>query len=255
MGDSHNKSQTRMRIILVISTALVALCPATSGLKTSDTNTKAASPYTNCGCQCSNLQFRDKYNKRQGNCESADHTGAKWCYVDPSQSTCQDLSYTSKRFPGTPWSYEACATPACGGYNNGGYNNGGYNNGGLNNGGFNNGGYNNGGSINGGYGSSNCRGTKCGSGSINGGYNNGGSIGGSTSGGYNNGGYGSSNCRGTKCGSGYNSGSFGSGSSGYNNGVGSGSGSYGSGSNTGFLAGILGGRSKTEEDDSVKFGN
>merc|ERR1712121_146036 len=245
MGDSHNKSQTRMRIILVISTALVALCPATSGLKTSDTNTKAASPYTNCGCQCSNLQFRDKYNKRQGKCESADHTGAKWCYVDPSQSTCQDLSYTSKRFPGTPWSHEACATPACGGYNNGGYNNGG----------SINGGYNNGGSINGGYGSSNCRGTKCGSGSISGRYNNWGSIGGSTSGGYNNGGYGSSNCRGTKCGSGYNSGSFGSGSSGYNNGVGSGSGSYGSGSNTGFLAGILGGRSKTNDDDSVKFGN
>merc|ERR1711942_327210 len=229
MGHSHT-SQTRMRIILVISTALVA----TSGLKTSDTNTKAASPYTNCGGQCSNLQFRDKYNKRQGNCESADHTGAKWCYVDPSQTTCQDLSYTSKRFPGTPWSYEACATPACGGYNNGGYNNGG--------------------SISGGYGSSNCRGTKCGSGSISGGYNNGGSIGGSISGGFNNGGYGSSNCRGTKCGSGYSSGSFGSGSSGYNNGVGSGSGSYGSGSNTGFLAGILGGRSKTE-DDSVKFGN
>merc|ERR1711965_737754 len=220
---THNQTQTRMRIILVISTALVA----TSGLKTSDTNTKAASPYTNCGCQCSNLQFRDKYNKRQGNCESADHTGAKWCYVDPSQTTCQDLSYTSKRFPGTPWSYEACATPACGGYNNGGYNNGG-----SINGGYNNGGYNNGGSINGGYGSSNCRGTKCGSGSISGGYNNGGSIGGSTSGGFNNGGYGSSNCRGTKCGSGYNSGSFGSGSSGYNNGVGSGSGSYGSGSNT-----------------------
>merc|ERR1719170_131349 len=90
---------------------------------------------------------------------SVDHTGAKWCYVDPSQSTCQDLSYTSKRYPGTPWSYEACATPACG-YNNGGYNNGGYNNGGsgFNNGGFSNGGYNNGGSINGGYGSSNCRG-------------------------------------------------------------------------------------------------
>merc|ERR1711942_74834 len=155
MGHSHT-SQTRMRIILVISTALVA----TSGLKTADTNTKAASPYTNCGCQCSNLQFRDKYNKRQGNCESADHTGAKWCYVDPSQTTCQDLSYTSQRFPGTPWSYEACATPACGGYNNGGYN--------------------------GGYGSSNsnCRGTKCGSG-----YNNGGSTGGSTGGGYNNGGY------------------------------------------------------------------
>merc|ERR1711942_573750 len=167
-----NQTQTRMRIILVISTALVA----TSGLKTSDTNTKAASPYTNCGCQCSNLQFRDKYNKRQGNCESADHTGAKWCYVDPSQTTCQDLSYTSKRFPGTPWSYEACATPACGGYNNGAYNNGGYNNGGYNNGGSINGGYNNGGYNNGGYNNG---------GYNNGGYNNGGSI----NGGYNNGGY------------------------------------------------------------------
>merc|ERR1712121_478919 len=156
-GDSHNKSQTRMRIILVISTALVA----TSSLKTTDTNTKAASPYTNCGCQCTNLQFRDKYNKLHGNCASVDNTGAKWCYVDPSQSTCQDLSYTSKRYPGTPWSYEACATPACG-YNNGGYNNGGYNNGGYNNGGYNNGGsgFNNGGFSNGGY--------------NNGGYNNGG---------------------------------------------------------------------------------
>merc|ERR1711881_268247 len=192
--------------------------------KTTDTNTKAASPYTNCGCQCTNLQFRDKYNKLHGNCASVDHTGAKWCYVDPSQSTCQDLSYTSKRYPGTPWSYEACATPACGGYNNGGYNNGGYSNGGSINGG-----YNNGGSINGGY-------NNGGSGYNNGGYNNGGSI---------NGGYGSSNCRGTKCGSG----SYGSGSNGYN------TGSYGSGSNTGFLAGILGGRSKTEDKDSVKFGN
>merc|ERR1712079_804085 len=246
---THNKTQTRMRIQLVVYTDLVLLYTATSGLKTSDTNTKAASPYTNCGCQCSNLQFRDKYNKRQGNCESADHTGAKWCYVDPSQSTCQDLSYTSKRFPGTPWSYEACATPACGGYNNGGYNNGGYNNGGYNNGGSSNSGYNNGGYNNGG--------------TINGGYNNGGSFGGSTSGGYNNGGYnnggsinggyGSFNCRGTNCGSGYNSGSYGSGYSGYNTGVGSGS--SGSGSNTGFLAGILGGRSKTDNDDSVKFGS
>merc|ERR1712098_189017 len=241
-------------LVFTITTVLVLLSPVIRSLKTTDTNTKAASPYTNCGCQCTNLQFRDKYNKLHGNCASVDHTGAKWCYVDPSQSTCQDLSYTSKRYPGTPWSYEACATPACG-YNNGGYNNGGYNNGGFsnggsinggyinggsinggynnggsgyNNGGYNNGGYNNGGSINGGYGSSNCRGTKCGSGSISGGYNNGGSTGG-----FNNGGLGSSNCRGTKCGSG----------------------SYGSGSNTGFLAGILGGRSKTEDKDSVKFGN
>merc|ERR1719431_1581016 len=152
---------------------IILLATAASSLKTTDTNTKAASPYTNCGCQCSNLQFSDKYNRKHGNCQSVDHTGAKWCYVQTNgnqRSSCQDLSYTSEKFPGTPWSYEACATPACG--SNGGYNNGGYNNGGS----FNNGGYNNGGSTIGG--------------SLTGGYNNGGS----------NGGYGSSNCRHTNCG-------------------------------------------------------
>merc|ERR1712079_196377 len=146
---THNKTQTRMRIQLVVYTDLVLLATAASSLKTTDTNTKAASPYTNCGCQCSNLQFTDKYNRNHGNCQSADHTGAKWCYVQTNgnqRSTCQDLRYTSEKFPGTPWSYEACATPACG--SNGGFNNGGYNNGGYNNGGYSNGGsgFNNGGS-------------------------------------------------------------------------------------------------------------
>ena len=186
--------------IILISCLLVI--PSIS-LETEKTNPKAASPYTNCGCQCSSLTFRDKSGRVQGNCKSADHTGAQWCYVDTSvPSTCQDLSYTSVRFPGKPWSYEACATPACG-YNNGGFNNGGYNNGGYNNGGYNNGGFSNGGY---GVGSSTCRGTKC--------------FGSSGSSGLNNGAYGSSS----------------------------------SGSGTGFLAGILGGRSQVKDDDSVKFG-
>ena len=53
---------------------------------------------------------------------SADHTGARWCYVDSAHhSSCQDLQH-SARFPHNPWSYEACATPdrhQCGhlGYN------------------------------------------------------------------------------------------------------------------------------------------
>merc|ERR1711874_706288 len=198
--------QTQTRTMTPRVVAIILLATVASSLKTTDTNTKAASPYTNCGCQCSNLQFSDKYNRKHGNCQSVDHTGAKWCYVQTNgnqRSTCQDLSYTSEKFPGTPWSYEACATPACGsngGFNNGGsgFNNGGsgFNNGGsgFNNGGYNNGGYNNGGSTIGG--------------SLTGGYNNGGS----------NGGYGSSNCRHTNCGSGSNSGSYGSGSSGFNSG-------------------------------------
>merc|ERR1712106_944282 len=210
-----HQSLTRMMIqfLVTISTFLILLTPTTESVKTTGTNTKAASPYTNCGCQCSNLTFKDKYGKTNGNCKSVDHTGAQWCYVDPNQSSsCQDLSYTSTRFPGKPWSYEACSTPACG--NNGGYNNGGYNNGGSSNGGYTNGGYNNGASSNGGY---------------NNRYNSG------SNNGYNSG---SSSCRGTKCLSGagsneYNSGSYGSGSSSGSHGSGSSSGSYGSGSNSG----------------------
>merc|ERR1712189_154891 len=185
-GDTIEKTKSKMVHKIVLISCLLVI-PSTS-LETEKTNPKAASPYTNCGCQCSSLTFRDKSGRVQGNCKSADHTGAQWCYVDTSvPSTCQDLSYTSVRFPGKPWSYEACATPACG-YNNGGYNNGGFNNGGFsnggnggfNNGGFNNGGFNNGGFSNGGYGvgSSTCRGTKC--------------FGSSGSSGLNNGAYGSS---------------------------------------------------------------
>merc|ERR1719323_1858904 len=74
-------------------------------------STKAASPYVNLGCQCSSLTFVDQYGTVQGNCRSADSTGALWCYVDSAySSTCQDKQF-SARFPNNPWSCEACATP------------------------------------------------------------------------------------------------------------------------------------------------
>ena len=76
-------------------------------------NQKAASPFTNCGCQCSSLTFRDTSGTVQGNCKTVDGTGAQWCYVDSSSSSCQDL-VPSERFPHNPWSYEACATPDLG---------------------------------------------------------------------------------------------------------------------------------------------
>merc|ERR1712241_231372 len=76
-------------------------------------STKAASSLINCGCQCSSLTFRDSAGEVQGNCKTVDGTGAQWCYVDSTASTCQDL-VPSERFPHNPWSYEACATPAVG---------------------------------------------------------------------------------------------------------------------------------------------
>merc|ERR1712115_54405 len=76
-------------------------------------NTKAASSLINCGCQCSSLTFLDSAGVEQGNCKTVDGTGAQWCYVDSTASTCQDL-VPSQRFPHNPWSYQACATPAIG---------------------------------------------------------------------------------------------------------------------------------------------
>merc|ERR1719454_1937387 len=84
-----------------------------SPVELENTETKAASPLINCGCQCSSLTFRDANGVVQGNCVTVDSTGAQWCYVDPAYSSCQDL-VPSKRFPNNPWSYEACATPAQG---------------------------------------------------------------------------------------------------------------------------------------------
>merc|ERR1711915_919311 len=78
-GDTIEKTKSKMvHKIILISSLLVI--PSIS-LETEKTNPKAASPYTNCGCQCSSLTFRDKSGRVQGNCKSADHTGAQWCYA------------------------------------------------------------------------------------------------------------------------------------------------------------------------------
>merc|ERR1712061_656408 len=90
------------------------------------TNNKAASTYVNCDCQCSSLTFQDKFGRIQGNCKSADNTGALWCYVD-SRSPCLDKQ-RSVRFSqsGHAWSYQACSTPPrhsaqCNGLGSGNY--------------------------------------------------------------------------------------------------------------------------------------
>merc|ERR1712177_48391 len=194
-------------------------------------NTKAASFSVNCNCQCSDLTFRDKWGRVQGNCKAADNTGAVWCYVDSTHSsTCRDKVY-SKRFSrqGKAWSYEACSTPSrhssqcSGGFGGGG------------------GGYGGGGNI--------CRGNNCG-----GGFGGGSGCSGSHCGGGGFSGGSISNCRGNSCNvgsnTGYNtgcsgsscpftSGSSGGGLNGHHGGSGGGS---GSGCNT--LACILQARKK-----------
>merc|ERR1712179_672812 len=98
-------------IMFTQATILATLVLSASSLSVE--KTKAASSLINCGCQCSSLTFRDSAGEVQGNCKTVDGTGAQWCYVDSTASTCQDL-VPSERFPHNPWSYEACATPAVG---------------------------------------------------------------------------------------------------------------------------------------------
>merc|ERR1712115_226482 len=201
------------------------------------TNTKAASYRVNCGCQCSDLTFRDKYNRIQGNCKTAVNTGAQWCYTEYG-STCEDQQ-RSTRFgrQGKTWSYQACSTPSiysaqCAG-----------DNGAI------------GGGVGGGVGGGICRNGNCGgnTGGFNGGFNgnNGGYNGGfNGNNGVFNGGFGSgsiANCRhGQNCNVGNNAGLP---TGQFNNG---GFNSYNTGSSG--LSGILQGRKTSKDKDSVKFG-
>merc|ERR1719270_954161 len=99
----------KMKLDLLAASLTLLASASASPLKV--TSSKAASPYVNIGCQCSPLTFQDQYGTVQGNCRSADSTGARWCYIDNAySSSCQDKRF-SARFPNNPWSYEACATP------------------------------------------------------------------------------------------------------------------------------------------------
>merc|ERR1712106_509056 len=111
MGSPHPNFKLATMFFFYPILATMAISSTYS--KSLDTVNKASSPYTNCGCQCSSLTFRDSASIIQGNCKTVDSTGAQWCYVDSAHSTCQDL-VPSQRFPHNPWSYEACATPALG---------------------------------------------------------------------------------------------------------------------------------------------
>merc|ERR1712073_174272 len=107
INSNNNKMQNIVYVLFFVATATA------SPSEVVDSDTKAASPLVNCGCQCSSLTFRDAKGEVQGNCLTVDSTGAQWCYVDSEYSSCQDL-VPSLRFPNNPWSYEACATPAPG---------------------------------------------------------------------------------------------------------------------------------------------
>merc|ERR1711862_310917 len=113
MGRTIVSSKVEQHRSIMFTQASILATLVLSASSLSVENTKAASSLINCGCQCSSLTFLDSAGVEQGNCKTVDGTGAQWCYVDSSTSTCQDM-VPSERFPHNPWSYEACATPAVG---------------------------------------------------------------------------------------------------------------------------------------------
>merc|ERR1712115_550403 len=249
--DTHYTQCTTVNYRVATMQGILTILLIAQTVTAQTTNTKAASFKVNCGCQCSDLTFRDKFNRVQGNCKTADNTGAQWCYTEYG-STCEDQQ-RSTRFgrQGKTWSYQACSTPSiysaqCAGYN-----------GAI------------GGGVGGGIGGGICRNGNCGgnTGGINGGFNgnNGGFNGGfngnnggfnGNNGGFNgnngefNGGFGSgsiANCRhGQNCNVGNNAGLP---TGQFNNG---GFNPYNTGSSG--LSGILQGRKTSKDKDSVKFG-
>ena len=60
--------------MFIFFTILASMALSTTYSKTVN---KASSPYTNCGCQCSSLPFRDSANIIQCNCKMVDSTGAR----------------------------------------------------------------------------------------------------------------------------------------------------------------------------------
>merc|ERR1712179_735440 len=113
MGRTFLSLTIKQPDLIMFTQATILATLVLSATSLSLESTKAASSLINCGCQCSSITFLDSAGEEQGNCKTVDGTGAQWCYVDSTASTCQDL-VPSERFPHNPWSYEACAAPAVG---------------------------------------------------------------------------------------------------------------------------------------------
>merc|ERR1712179_640431 len=113
MGRTFLSLTIKQPDLIMFTQATILATLVLSATSLSLESTKAASSLINCGCQCSSITFIDSAGVEQGNCKTVDGTGAQWCYVDSTASTCQDL-VPSQRFPHNPWSYQACASPAIG---------------------------------------------------------------------------------------------------------------------------------------------
>ncbi len=68
-----NQKISTMRTLFILALVVAAASAQKSKSKKKDDDgigIKAASPFVNCGCQCSSVSFRDIDNQVHGNCKS-----------------------------------------------------------------------------------------------------------------------------------------------------------------------------------------
>eukprot|EP00092_Neocalanus_flemingeri_P107792 GFUD01138359.1.p1 GENE.GFUD01138359.1~~GFUD01138359.1.p1 ORF type:complete len:115 (+),score=33.26 GFUD01138359.1:49-393(+) len=101
---------TNMKAILFLLLAVVLI--ATTMSKDLVRAPAAVTP-DNCDCQCDGTTYLDQHDTVQGNCQSADTSGRKWCYISPDQKTkeaCKDGFDYDSRY-NLFKSYAACSSP------------------------------------------------------------------------------------------------------------------------------------------------
>merc|ERR1711988_727378 len=81
--NNYNNSKMQNIVYVLFFVAAATASPS----EVVDSDTKAASPLVNCGCQCSSITFRDAKGEVQGNCLTVDSTGAQWWWARPMVTT------------------------------------------------------------------------------------------------------------------------------------------------------------------------
>eukprot|EP00092_Neocalanus_flemingeri_P084631 GFUD01106353.1.p1 GENE.GFUD01106353.1~~GFUD01106353.1.p1 ORF type:complete len:116 (+),score=27.08 GFUD01106353.1:88-435(+) len=102
---------TNMKAILF--PLLAAVLIGTTMSKNLDDRAPAVVTFDDCDCQCDGTTYLDEHDTVQGNCQSADTSGRKWCYISSDINTleaCKDGFEYDSRYNMSK-SYAACSSP------------------------------------------------------------------------------------------------------------------------------------------------
>merc|ERR1712157_384314 len=133
------RSKSKMKLLDLIGTVIVA----GSVTQAQEIGIRAPAHLTieDCLCQCDSQVFVNKFGGTNGNCDSTDSSGKRWCYLkdvrdligtyrsshrswnswttvqaaSPVSTTCRD-GRTSRQFQGKVYGYHACGTPELNSY-------------------------------------------------------------------------------------------------------------------------------------------